>query len=833
MKKIKFNKYLFYCILFTILGFGVLFRIQNIFPFGKEIITFMDFDSGYIPVYYKLWDVLHFNSPLFFDWNLGAGLNSFGSFIGNGFFSPLCWIIGIFPRNTIPYTMSFVYLIKMIFVSIMTYIGIKKILPKTKEKNIVLFSLMYTFSSWTFMMSTNLLYVDAFAIYPLLVYSLKELLDKGKWKLYLVLLTLTLIFNYYIAWLDLLFIIGTTGFYLIIMDVDRKKEKAVKVLIFTLLSLLLSCISFLPGFMLTRTSTRMANNTSNDGIFAYFMDKSCYLFTLVIPFVLTIKQLFIKKDKRLNIFIIAMLLFLLLGVVIEPINALWHTGSHSGFPFRYAYQPTYFMILVSLYYLNNNYKEPKNASWLRAVIPTVGILMTLVVFIVLKNELMMRNTFVSAFYSAADYLSLLFMFIVLLISYLFVLRNNKKIAFILTILLFVVESVIFGTFYLHSFKFNSSLKMQEISEKFDFVNDGYNYVLDIEEANDNYPYILKVPSIHNRIHFIRQEEMNQTLYMGYNYMSTILRSSGSNEFFNTLLQNKYYVTRYELDDDLYELIDKKDDIYYYKSKYNLNYIIPYNGTEYKEENLDYFENANNMYKKVFDGKKDIYTKEDYKLNDKTISIDVKKDKKYYLIIDYVPTNSYSYKIANDNIEIQSLIFKDGKITYIFNSLDKFKYDMFINVDITNIKLYSFDKEEYIKFVEANNKNDVSVEINGDTKKYTYNATQDTKVLLPINYDDNYIIKVNGEVVDYKCNLYNMLEIEVKEGKNVIEVFYNQKWFKLGAKISLVTLLITILFYFINKKFRILNCKLIVWPLFIISCLAFIALIVKIYILTLI
>jgi hypothetical protein len=229
--------------------------------------------------------------------------------------------------------------------------------------------------------------------------------------------------------------------------------------------------------------------------------------------------------------------------------------------------------------------------------------------------------------------------------------------------------------------------MQEISEKFDFVNDGYNYVLDIEEANDNFPYILKVPSIHNRIHFIRQEEMNQTLYMGYNYLSTILKSSGSNEFFNTLLQNKYYVTRYELDNDLYELIDKKDDIYYYKSKYNLNYIIPYNGTEYKEENLDYFENANNMYKKVFDGKKDIYTKEDYKLNDKTISIDVKKDKKYYLIIDYVPTNSYSYKIANDNIEIQSLIFKDGKITYIFNSLDKFKYDMFINVDITNIKLY--------------------------------------------------------------------------------------------------------------------------------------------------
>ncbi len=831
MKKIKFNKYLFYCILFTILGFGVLFRIKNIYPFGNQIISFMDFDSGYIPVYYKLWDVLHFNSPLFFDWNLGAGLNSFGSFIGNGFFSPLCWIIGIFPRNTIPYTMSYIYLIKMIFVSVMTYIGIKKILPKTKEKNLVLFSLMYTFSSWTFMMATNLLYVEAFALYPLLVYSLKELLDKGKWKLYTVVLTLTLIFSYYIAWLDLFFIIGTSGLYLIIMDVDKKKEKAVKLLVCTLLSLALSCISFLPGFMFAKSSTRMANNTSEDGILAYFMDKSCYLFTLAIPFVLTIKQLFVKKDKKLNIFIIAMLLFLLLGVVIEPINALWHTGSHSGFPFRYSYQPTFFMILVSLYYLNNNYKEPTKTSWIRIIIPIIGIITSFIIFILLKDELLSRNTFVSSLAGWPDYLALLIIFIILLISYIFVLRNNKKIADVLTSIVFAITSIVYGTFYMYQFKSETSVEAQKIVDNFNLEKDNYNYVFDFESANDNISYITQVPSIANRIHFIRQEEMDQTIYMGYITWSTIIKSYGSNEFFNTLLQNKYYITKYKLDEDLYELIDKKDDMYYYKSKYNLNYLIPYNGTEYNEKNLDYFENANNVYKQVFDGKNNIYNKEDYKLDNKTISLNVKKDKYYYLIMDYVPNESDNYNIKNDNISVQYLKSMSETIIYVFKGLKDSKYEMMFDMDIRDLKVYSFDKDEFIKFVETNNKNDVSVEVVGSTKKYIYNATNDTDVLLPINYNDNYIVKVNGEVVDYKCNLYNMLSIKVKEGKNVIEVTYKQQWLKIGAIISAVSLAILLLFYFINKKFRILNCKVILWLLFIIACLVFVFLILKVYILS--
>ena len=154
----------------------------------------------------------------------------------------------------------------------------------------------------------------------------------------------------------------------------------------------------------------------------------------------------------------------------------------------------------------------------------------------------------------------------------------------------------------------------------------------------------------------------------------------------------------------------------------------------------------------------------------------------------------------------------------------------MNFDFDNLKIYELNEKELISFINSQN-NDVKVNVKGGIKTYTFNALEDTSVLLPINYDDNYIIKVNGKVIDYKCNLYNMLDIKVKKGKNVIEVKYNQKWLKTGTMISFVSLIILLALYFINKKFRFLNYKIIVWPLFIISILAFAFLIIKVYILS--
>ena len=844
MKKFKFDKYLLICILATIVGYGLIFFVNNIYPFGTKIISLIDFDNGYIPVYYKLWDVLHFKNTPFFDWNLGSGLNSFGSLIGNGFISPLCWIIALFKRSSIPYTISYVYLLKMVFISIMAYIAIGKIFPKTEGSYKVIFSMIYTFSCFLFIMSTNLLYLDSIAIFPLLVYSLKELLEKGHWKLYTLLLTLTLLMSYYIAWLDLLFIISISGFALIFMKIDNKKEKAVKVLVCTLFSLLMSCILFLPGFMFARSSARMANNFSNDGIFAFFVEKSSYLFTLAIPFVLTIKQLFVKKDKRLNKFIIAMLCVLLLGVFIEPINALWHTGSHSGFPLRYGYQIIFFMILTSVYYLNNNYKPLKKTNYLFILVPVFLMINIIITFFVTRVDIYTGNFFADGTIQLPCYFILLFIFAIYIITYILILRNDKKKALIMTIVLVIIQSLNFGYLYLQFSPIETSVTMQNLTERFDLINDNYNYSLDLATTNVNYPYILKVPSMENRIHFIEQSEIDQRDYFGFGGEDTRIQSNGGNMFTNALMQNKYYITSSKLNDKYYDFISEYKTVGYYKTKNNLSLLIPYNGSEYNEPIEDIYINSNNIYKKLFNGSKEIYNKVNSNIVDNNILFNAKKGKTYVAWIQF-DVDQINEKINKNEGFSLNLNYNENEVLYYNKaSLKNYKIlisfesnaDKDIKIGLPGINidysLYEFDEQEFMKFINNYGMEDVSVDINGSTKTYNYNSNKDTSVLLPINCTDNYEIRINGQKVDYKCNLYNMLSIDAKKGSNKIEVEFKQKWFKIGIIISVVSLIMLILLNLLNKKVHFMKRKVVVYPLFVVSILAFAFFIIKIYILSL-
>ena len=842
MKKCKFDKYLLLTIIFTIIGFGIIFAISNIYPFGSDIIGLVDFDSGYIPVYYKLWDVLHFKTTALFDWNLGGGLNAFGSLIGNGFISPLCWIIALFPRSSIPYTLSYVFLIKLVFISLMTYIAIGKIMTNTKGQLKMFFTLLYTFSAFIFMMSTNLLYLDSIAIFPLLVYSLKELLEKGKWKLYTILLTLTLLMSYYIAWLDLLFIIGTSGLYLLLMKTDNKKEKAVKVLLCTLSSLLMSCVLFLPGFMFAKTSARMASNFSNDTIFSYFKEKWIYLFTSAIPFVLTIKQLFVKKDRKINWFFLAMVLMLFLGAVFEPINALWHTGSHSGFPFRYGYQLNLVTILISLYYLNNNYKEVKKTNNIRLMVPIFLIINILAIFFITREKIYVSNLFASGDIVSSCFYILLFVFILYIVTFIFILRNSTKKAFILSTVLLVIESITFGYLYMQNIPYRTSIVMEEVKEKFNLVNDGYNYSLYLTNDNVNFPYIMEVPSIENRIHFIQTEEINQRDYLGFGGEDTIVLSKGGNLFTNAIMMNKYYLTEKEMNSNYYELIDSKEDYYYYKAKYNLSYLIPYNGKTYNEEEANLFINTNQIYKTLFNGTNNIYNDATTKSNDGVFTINTKKGKTYNGLVtfDADELNEYTKKYGDFNVsfeydEKQVSNYNEVSVndTTLLVSFDSNTEEVVLKLKELNIdaSFYEFNEEEFKNFINKYGNLNVSVSTSGTSKIYNFESENDTSILLPINCTDNYEVSVNDKKVEYSCNLYNMLSINVKKGTNKIVITYNQKWFNLGIKISIISLIVFLVGAFAGTKLNLIHKKFIVWPLFIVSFVAFLFFVIKIYILS--
>lgn len=817
----KKNKFLFLTLFFTCVILGIVFGVRGIYPFGDTPFHIYDFDSAYVPVYYKLWDLLHGTGSLLFDWNLGAGLNCYGSLIANSLWTPTSLVIAFFPRSFIPYAMSFILLFKLLAVSFCTYIAFDKIFPKVDGVFKMIFTLNYTFCGWTFFMYSNILYLDVFALFPLFVFAFYRLMKENKGGLYVLLLTLCLLLNYYMSWLILFFIIGVTILSLVILDIQDKKKKAVEVLLFTLLSLGISCILFLPSFYQSISSYRMNNGAIDEVPYlAEMLLKLIYMAPMVISFFFTAKQFFVKKDKKMNLFFGLLLLYLLIGIFVPQINAMWHTGSYSGFPFRYSYIPSFVFTLISLYYLQNHY-ENKNKKNIVNLLCSFFLIFLVGVFAYVYREEYMTENFLDMITKYSQFFCILVIFVISIFTLFILLKNDKKSMTILLTIFVLLQVSIYGIYFSVNFdkKYNNSLLTEDFMNHFAYPDDGYNLVDQVGILNINFPYILNKPSMQNRLHFIKEQEVDYSRKLGYAGEDTFIYSNGGNLFTNLLVQNKYYFSNKEMDERLYSLVDTNDGYYLYESKYNLPYVIPYSGDIVNEGTKIIIENTNSLYQTLFHKEDDIlHLVEDDKVK-------LSKDNVYYFY-------SYSGYVSGIFTEIED------KISYSnsFRSYDQFITEFIVSEDVkidrtdyADLRIAYINIEEYIQFVESIPSYEATMKVDGSKKIYQYKASENTSLLLPVNYDEALVVKVNGEEVAYHLNAYNMLSIDVEEGDNEIEVSYIPKFFKEGIIITIVSLVLYGIFSLTNKKVHYLEHKFILYPLFGISCFLGIAFLLKIYI----
>ncbi len=825
---IKNNKYLWITLFISLLLIGIVFGIKGIYPFGSIQFNIYDFDHAYVPVYYKLWDLLHGSGQFLFDWNLGTGLHVFGSLVSNSLWMPSSLIIGLFSRSFVPYAMSYVVIFKLLTVVVCTYIALSKIFPKIKEEYKVFATILYTFSGWTAFMLSSLLYLDVLALFPLFVLAYYRLLKDNKWGMYVIVLTMCLLLNYYMSWLILFFIIGITIISLLTLDIKEKKKKAVLVLLLTLLSLGLSCILFLPSVIQALTSYRMDIVMEKPPYLGEVFLKIVYMLPMAIPIFFTVKQFLVKKDKRINLFFGLLLIYLLAGVFIQPINAMWHTGSYSGLPFRYAFIPSFILILSSLYYLDNNFKEVKNTNKVNIIVSI--LLMVFIVFLTyLYREEYLGQTFIYVINTYSQFFCLLFLFILSIVILTIIVKTNKKALYSLLISLAFINVLIYGYYFVDNLENEeaTSIITQEVIDNLELPNDGYNYMDNTSSLNVNYPYMLGVPSMENRLHFIKFEEINFSNKLGYYGFDTFIYSRGGTLFSNLLMQNKYYLSYIKLDERLYNLIDsyKSGDRYYYlyEAKYNLNYVVPYSGKIVEESSNVLIDNNNLLYRELFNKEEDIMNLVEGD------EITLTNDNVYY----FYSYSGFTYKLfdlieeQDDKYYRNSYVSYDKYISEIIVKDDKVKLDI---SEYDDLRVAYINIDEFIKFVDSIDDYSATSKITNNTKVYTYEANEDTSLLIPVNYDESLIVKVNGKKVDYKLNAYNMLSIDVKKGNNEIVVSYQPKFLKEGALISLGSLILLIFVYFTNKKFKYLDKKFILYPLFGITCLIGFVFILKIYIL---
>ena len=442
--------------------------------------------------------------------------------------------------------------------------------------------------------------------------GLDELLNLRKPKLFIIILSMSLIFNFYISLMCIVFIFFISIIYLKIYKNQNTRKAIASLGLSVLLSLLISSIALIPVFLQILSSARMGVNFSQLGMskFGPIIDKLMFLTSSMAPMACMLLFLRKYKQNKTNItFIIMSLLLLGIPIIIEPINKMLHFGSYVCYPYRYGFILMFMLSIFSCMYVNSK-DEGDHENKLLIIISTI-ISVLLIGIISYKYYPILQegvNKLSFSFNHKAFFL-IVALALLNLVSYFVIFRfGNKKSKFskaflMINLLVFCLSQTFIYVgidrtskeFYLNYNNMNyiSALKTEA----------GYHYKQDNSVMISNFGAITNkqtqdyFTSLTNNDVFIEYQKL------GYNSYYT--SSTGGNYFSDFILSNKYYITRNKVDEEYYKLYKTNGNLEIYEATLPISkgYVLKKNKSLKDVKNS--FEATNIIYKAVSNGQNEI------------------------------------------------------------------------------------------------------------------------------------------------------------------------------------------------------------------------------------
>jgi len=846
--------------LLVVITFVIIMIMKGVHPFGSNLVATLNMDDVYIPAYYKLYDILHGNASIFYDYNLGGGTNILGTLISNGLLSPISWLVYFVSRSYIPFFMSFIVLLKLILISITSYYSFGRIFKNTGRFYNVLFSFIYTLSGYTILMYSNVIWLENIALLPLIVLGLKQIFENKKNKLFVIALVLSLVNSYQISLVIILFIFIFTALGIHFINKKDKKIITTKVISYTFISLLISAFAIIPCIIQSESSYIISSNINDSHLF----EKLIYFFPTTLVIILFIKQILnMKHDKQYSKFYLFLFILTSIGVFVPSISKVLNSGTYSNFPFKYGFIPIFVLILGSMHYLDNNkqiFKKKVNEIFAFVTYLILNIFL-IYIFSTFKYVALDSNFSVDIEY-AKQFVALFVMFVVNLIIIFIALLNTEKLKKYLLVYSTCVSIIIFAYFAVSISSVTSIKNINEVSKNISTKTDSlYRYKDNTLSLCANYSELLLVPSNSNFTNAILESQYKSYYRLGYLTEGISSYTTGGTIFSDLILANKYIISYQELPDNLYKLIKQDNGIYYYESKYNLSFAIPYFGNTYNDYGSSIFNYQNNIYKKLFDEEDNIIevskpsfdynnikvTEEKYYYPTESgasikFTVDVKELSNVYMNLDIKYGNIYKVLVNGEALKNPTLTNRQNKsfpisdqTTILLGQFENQTVNVELKTEGTIINDYEIgilNIDKFINLVE-DNREDISITTEMSTMKINYNNANNNKsLLLPINYSDGFSITNNGEKIAYTSNFNNYISIDLQEGVNYIVIKHKPKYFDLGLYITIISILMFNLFAYVNKKINFFKMKKLVTTFLILFYIIEIILFFKVYILSL-
>ena len=386
---------------FTFAAFLMLMLIKGMVPFGDSSMLYSDAYHQYYPFFVSFRRALRSGQPLLYTWDVGMGMDYLG-LIAYYLASPLNLLSVLVPEKLTLVYFSLLTPLRLSLASCFFALFLKRTFGRN-DLSVSLFGCFYGLCGWALAYQWNIMWLDTFAILPLVVLGMVQLLTQRKFLLYTLTLFLSVIANYYIGLFTCIFVLLTFFCYEICRWGGVKKFFIDLLLmgVFSVIAIGMTAILELPALAALQTTQSSVNTfpegfrlniadedtwkglldamrqvagNSNGGIEPSFKEGLpnlyCGLFANAFAFLFLLCKNVRLRDKLCAV---SLLLFFNASFIIRQLDYIWH-GFHftNMIPYRFSFLYS-FVVLYMAYRAYTLKDECKLWQIIGAAVLAIGL----------------------------------------------------------------------------------------------------------------------------------------------------------------------------------------------------------------------------------------------------------------------------------------------------------------------------------------------------------------------------------------------------------------------------------------------------------------------------
>ena len=840
---------LIFAIPFIIMYF--VYAAFNVHPYGDNSVLVLDLNGQYVYYYEALRDALWGDSSLIYSWsrNLsGEMLGIYAYYLA----SPFTIIPMILPRSMMLGALELMQLMK-IGAAAVTFAVYLKNQRKTKVYTTIIFSILYSLSSYTIVQLMNPMWLDGVIYLPLIIMGVERLIDKGTIAGFTIPLALTFLANYYIGYMTGFFVVIYFIYYIFSREDLPKVKKIVtsvlKALIGAVVAVLIAMVILLPAynslklgkFEFTQPDYTLKTQFTIEQFFVKLMPFSYdtvkpeglpFVFcgglsVLLLPLFYLNKNISTKKKAANSVLLVAMFLCMYLSTV----DIAWHGFQVPNWlPFRYSFMFSFVMLIIAV----EAFEHLEGITMREIAASFFGILVFL--FYIESRKYSFFTAINSVLTSCC-----------VMVAYYVIITCMKKYrsatCSVIAVIAVSTEMFIVALYTLD--RIDADVVYSKFSSYQQYVADGRQAVSMIEEADDglyrsektyhrtvNDPMAFGLKGISHSSSTMNSKVINMLGYLGFTSRGHYTRYTGATQLTDSLLGVKYILDKDNKVFNYPKVMSYKDiNIYKNPNALSIGYMVDEGitnaviGTDNPFDNQDMLLSAmlgNDGTDTVFKRIMPEYV--DYE------NITVENAGSH---IKYSPT----VKGLNAHIEFTLTAQSDDVIYAFFPSYYERTMNVWVNHEFIDvfyesdnyciIPLGKFTKGETISVITTPTKDDCymidqyfyyldkqmldssiavlkenqwNIKSFSDTKiEGSITAKADQIMFTTIPYEKGWTIKIDGEKVEPVILLDSLIGIKVPEGTHEVTMNFMPGYLIEGIIISISGIVLLGVIIFIEKR----------------------------------